>query len=54
MVNGQLLCVMCTDAISPRLVSTRAARSWKEFTSTGKRVPTRPGYRTRWSDYDED
>ena len=54
LVNGQLLCVLCTENVAPRLVSTRTSKDWKEFTRSEHKVPSRPGYRARWRDEEED
>lgn len=54
LVNGQVMCVMCAENIAPRLVSAKTNRDWKEFTQSSHRLPTRPGYRARWNDEDDD
>ena len=50
MVGGELLCVICADKVSPRLVTKRAERNWQEFQNYSRMVPTKPGYRNRWVD----
>lgn len=52
-VNGVKMCTLCADRIAPRLVNHRAAASWREFTASGRRVPTTP-YRQRWLGMDDD
>lgn len=50
LVNGNLMCVLCTDRIAPRLVNAKSARDWQTFISSNGRTPTKPGYRARWRD----
>ena len=52
LVGGELLCVICADKLSPRLVTKRAERNWHAFQNMNRSVPTRPGYRARWTDDD--
>ena len=54
LVNGKLMCVMCAENIAPRLVTSRTSRNWREFTQSSHKVPSRPGYRARWNNEDED
>ena len=54
LVNGQLMCVMCAENIAPRLVNSRTSKNWKEFTQSNHKAPSRPSYRARWNDEDDD
>ena len=54
LINGLMLCALCADKIAPRLVDTRAARNWQAFVQSNHAIPTRPGYRSRWKDEDDD
>lgn len=54
LVNGEKLCTICVEQLAPRLVSRRAAANWQEFTYGNRKVPSRPSYRARWRDEDDD
>lgn len=54
LINGEKLCALCVERIAPFLVSRKASRDWREWTASNHRVPSRPGYRARWRDNDDD
>lgn len=53
LVNGQKYCTVCVEDLAPSLVSSRARANWREFTSHGRAVPTRPGFMNRYQDDNE-
>jgi hypothetical protein len=42
LINGEKLCTMCAESVAPRIVSSRAAHNWEEFTSTKRRMAHLP------------
>lgn len=46
-IMGRLLCTLCAETENPRIVNHRAKESWRAFTATNHKVPTRP-YPKNW------